>query len=177
MATILAGNPTYTVSNDVWGFGHTFTADHTGWATDFSLVVAARESGSGMTVTVSTFDGFSAPPGSIIGKMTIPESALTESLAWVTAQFQSSIFLEKGKTYYVDVTQSQSGRDGYNLYAYSNGNPYAGGIQARYVPSNSWWNDHPGTDFAFQFGGTVPEPASGILIAIGVIAAACKRRR
>jgi hypothetical protein len=177
MATILAGNPTYTVSNDVWGFGHTFTADLSGWASEFSLVVAARESGSGMQVTVSTFDGFSSPPGSIIGQMMIPESALTESLAWVTAQFKSPIFLEKGKTYYVNVTQFQSGRDGYNLYAYSNANPYAGGMEARYVTSNSWWNTQPATDFAFQIGGTVPEPASGLLIALGVVAAAWKRRR
>ena len=53
MATILAGNPTYTVSNDVWGFDQTFTAEHSGWATDFSLVVAARESGSGILIALA----------------------------------------------------------------------------------------------------------------------------
>lgn len=175
MATILATNPSYTVSNDVWGFGQTFTADQTGWATDFSLVVAARESGSGMQVTLSTFDGFASKPGSILGQMTIPETALTESLAWVSGQFLTAILLEQGKTYHVDVTQFQSGRDGYNLYAYSNGNPYSGGMQARYVSTS--WNTTATTDFAFQFIGTVPEPSSGLLIAIGLVAAALQRRR
>ena len=130
-----------------------------------------------MQVTLSSHDGFSSIPGSIIGQMIIPQSALSETLGWVTAEFPIPILLEQGKIYHVDVTQFQSGRDGYNLYAYSNANPYAGGMQARYSTGLAKWQTFPATDFAFQIGGTMPEPGSGILIALAGIAAACQRCR
>lgn len=96
---------------------------YSGSLQNFSLYVRKQGSPSG-GLAVSLRSTIS---GSNLATVTIPNSSVGSSYAWVNASFSSAVSVTPGSTYYLVLTTSGQSNSNYYLWGTSDNNPYPGG--------------------------------------------------
>lgn len=158
------------------GFGQSFTAEGKYSIVAIELYVSSSSGGSNATLRLHDFNSSLSLIGTeVLGAGSFLESALSRTPAWIRVELAKPVAAVSGTNFAFTVIAKDPGgtSTGWNNYGFNPNNVYTGGSAFGGAGGTVVQGS---TDLAFRVV-TVPEPTTGCLVSVAVLACGARRRR